>query len=63
MEYNELIADLAKRHNVEDLVAIDRAAALDIDFDEGLHPRHRVQIRRFHRRPGVTARKVHRGVA
>ena len=31
MEYNELIADFAKRHNVEDLVAVDGAAALDID--------------------------------
>ena len=31
MEYNELIADFAKRHNVEDLVAVDGAASLDID--------------------------------
>ena len=31
MEFNELIADFAKRHNVEDLVATDGAAALDID--------------------------------
>lgn len=31
MEFNELIAHFAKRHNVEDLVAVDSAAALDID--------------------------------
>ena len=31
MEFNELIADFAKRHNVENLVAVDGAAALDID--------------------------------
>ena len=31
MEFNELIADFAKRHKVENLVAVDRAAALDID--------------------------------
>ena len=31
MEYNELIADFAKRHDVADLVAIDGAASLDID--------------------------------
>ena len=31
MEYNELIADFAKRHNVENLVAVDGAASLDID--------------------------------
>lgn len=31
MEYNELIADFAKRHNVEGLVAVDGAASLDID--------------------------------
>ena len=31
MEFNELIADFAKRHNVEDLVAVDGAASLDID--------------------------------
>ena len=31
MEFNQLIADFAKRHNVENLVAVDGAAALDID--------------------------------
>ncbi len=31
MEFNELIADFATRHNVENLTAIDNAAALDID--------------------------------
>ena len=31
MEFNELIANFAKRHNVEDLVAVEGAAALDID--------------------------------
>ena len=31
MEFNELIADFAKRHKVENLVAVDGAAALDID--------------------------------
>lgn len=31
MEFDELIADFAKRHNVENLVAIDGAASLDID--------------------------------
>ena len=31
MEINELIADFASRHKVEDLVAVDGAAALDID--------------------------------
>ena len=31
MEYNELIADFAKRHNVDNLVAVDGAASLDID--------------------------------
>ena len=31
MEFNELIDDCAKRHNVENLVAVDGAAALDID--------------------------------
>ena len=31
MEFNQLIADFAKRHNVEDLIAVDGAAALDID--------------------------------
>lgn len=31
MEFNELIADFAKRHDVEDLVVVDGAAALDID--------------------------------
>ena len=31
MEFNELIADFSKRHNVENLVAIDGAASLDID--------------------------------
>ena len=31
MEFNELIDDFAKRHNVENLVAVDGAAALDID--------------------------------
>ncbi len=31
MDFNELIADFAARHSVEDLTAIDNAAALDID--------------------------------
>ena len=31
MEFNQLIDDFAKRHNVENLVAVDGAAALDID--------------------------------
>ena len=31
MDFNQLIADFAKRHNVENLVAVDGAAALDID--------------------------------
>ena len=31
MEYNELIADFAARHNVENLVSVDGAASLDID--------------------------------
>ena len=31
MDFNELIADFAARHGVEDLTAIDNAAALDID--------------------------------
>ena len=31
MEYNELIANFAARHNVENLVTIDGAASLDID--------------------------------
>jgi len=31
MEFNQLIDDFAKRHNVESLVAVDGAAALDID--------------------------------
>ena len=31
MEFNQLIAEFAKRHNVENLVAVDGAAALDID--------------------------------
>jgi len=31
MEFNQLIDDFAKRHNVENLVAMDGAAALDID--------------------------------
>ncbi len=31
MEFNELINDFAARHNVENLVAVDGAAALDID--------------------------------
>jgi len=31
MEFNELIADFATRHNVANLTAIDNAAALDID--------------------------------
>ena len=31
MEFNQLIADFSKRHNVENLVAVDGAAALDID--------------------------------
>jgi hypothetical protein len=31
MEFNELIADFAERHGVEDLTAADNAAALDID--------------------------------
>ena len=31
MDFNELIADFAARHGVEDLTVIDNAAALDID--------------------------------
>ena len=31
MEFNELLADFATRHKVENLVAVDGAAALDID--------------------------------
>ena len=31
MEYNELLADFAKRYNVENLVAVDGVASLDID--------------------------------
>ena len=31
MEFDQLIADFAKRHKVENLVAVDGAAALDID--------------------------------
>lgn len=31
MEFNELIADFAKRHAIENLVAEDNSAALDID--------------------------------
>ena len=31
MEFNKLIDDFAKRHKVENLVAVDGAAALDID--------------------------------
>lgn len=31
MEFNDLIADFSKRHNVEDLVVVDGAASLDID--------------------------------
>ena len=31
MEFDELLADFAKRHNVVDLVAVDGAASLDID--------------------------------
>ena len=31
MEFNQLIDEFAKRHNVENLVAVDDAAALDID--------------------------------
>ena len=31
MEFNQLIDDFAKRHNVENLVAVEGAAALDID--------------------------------
>jgi len=31
MEFSQLIDDFAKRHNVENLVAVDGAAALDID--------------------------------
>ena len=31
MEFNDLIADFATRHKVDNLVAIDGAAALDID--------------------------------
>jgi len=31
MEFNELISDFATRHKVGDLVAVDGAAALDID--------------------------------
>ncbi len=31
MDFNQLIAEFAKRHNIENLVAVDGAAALDID--------------------------------
>ena len=31
MDFNELIADFAVRHGVEDLTVTDNAAALDID--------------------------------
>ena len=31
MDFNELIADFATRHNVDDLTVVDDAAALDID--------------------------------
>ncbi len=31
MEYNELIADFAARHDIANLVSVDRAASLDID--------------------------------
>ncbi len=31
MDFNELIADFAERHSVEDLTVTDNAAALDID--------------------------------
>ena len=31
MEFNQLIDEFAKRHNVENLVAVDGAASLDID--------------------------------
>ncbi len=31
MEFKQLITDFAKRHSVENLVAVDNAAALDID--------------------------------
>ena len=31
MEFNELIADFSRRHNVENLVVVDGAASLDID--------------------------------
>ena len=31
MDFNELIADFASRHEVENLVAVDDAAALDVD--------------------------------
>ena len=31
MEFNQLIDSFAKRHNVENLIAVDGAAALDID--------------------------------
>ena len=31
MDFNELIADFAARHGVEDLTVTDNAAALDID--------------------------------
>ena len=31
MEFNDLISDFAKRHNVDNLVAEDSSAALDID--------------------------------
>jgi hypothetical protein len=31
MGFNELLADFAKRHNVENLVVVDGAASLDID--------------------------------
>ena len=29
MEFNQLIADFAKRHNVENLVAVDESAAAE----------------------------------
>ena len=31
MEFNQLLDDFAKRHNVDNLVVVDGAAALDID--------------------------------
>ena len=31
MEFNRLIDDFAERHNVDNLVAVDEAAALDVD--------------------------------